>query len=189
MAIRTFLALDLDEPIRRHLAAATGDFPEAGSKIRWVVPENLHVTLKFLGDVGDDDVAAVCKVVSDVAERVEPFDFDVAALCCVPPAGAVRMVWAQVSDPAGRIASLFAQVESALGELGFPRERRAFHAHVTVGRVKFTRNAGALRAAAEGLAGATFGTQHAEGVVVYRSELTGRGPVYTPLARAVLAST
>ena len=73
MAIRTFLALDLDEPIRRALADAAEDFPADGSKIRWVPPENLHVTVKFLGDVADGAVAEVCAAVREAAGGIAPF--------------------------------------------------------------------------------------------------------------------
>ena len=189
MATRTFLALDLDEPIRRRLADAAGQLSQPGDKIRWVAPQNLHVTLKFLGDVGDDNLAGVCQAVRDAAGTVEPFDFDVTGLCCIPPGGAVRMVWAQLADATGRLAVLFARADAALGEIGFARERRAFRPHVTVGRVKFAPNAAALRAAAKDLAPAAFGTQHAGRVAVYRSELTRDGPTYTPLTHAPLAAT
>ncbi|MGB2823375.1 MAG: RNA 2',3'-cyclic phosphodiesterase [Phycisphaerae bacterium] len=184
MAIRTFLALDIDASIRDRLTAAAREFPETGSKVRWVAPENLHVTLKFLGDVPEPDAADVCEAVVGLAGGVEPFDFDVAGLRCVPPAGKVRMVWADVAEPTRQMAAAFEKVESALGELGFPRERRGFHPHVTLGRVKFTRNAADLRAAADRHAGTLFGTQHARGIVVYRSELTPQGAIYTPMAQA-----
>jgi len=182
MAIRTFLALDLEASIRDHLASAVRGLPEADAKIRWVATENLHVTLKFLGDVPDGDVPAVCHAVSELAGRIEPFDFDVSGLRCVPPAGKVRMVWAAARGSADRLATLFREAESALGELGFPRERRGIHPHVTLGRVKLVRDAAALRAAAARYAETLFGTQHASGIVVYRSELTPRGPLYTPMA-------
>jgi 2'-5' RNA ligase len=184
MAIRTFLALDLDASLRDRLAAAARALPEAGSKIRWVAPENLHVTLKFLGDVPETDVADVCNAIGELAGRVEPFDFDVSHLCCIPPGGKVRMVWADVREPTGRMASVFEQAETALSRLGFPRERRGFRPHITLGRVKFTRNAAGLRAAAAQYADTLFGSQHAGEIVVYRSELTPRGSIYTPLARA-----
>jgi len=184
MAIRTFLALDLDAPIRDRLTAAARGLPQVDSRIRWVAPENLHVTLKFLGDVPETDVAEVCNAVVALAGRIEPFDFDVSHLRCIPPAGKVRMVWADVREPTGRMASVFEQAEAALSGLGFPRERRGFRPHVTLGRVKLTRNAAGLRAAAAQYADTLFGSQRAGGVVVYRSELTPRGPIYTPMARA-----
>ena len=183
MAIRTFLALDLDAPIRDRLAAAARGLPQADSRIRWVAPENLHVTLKFLGDVPETDAAEVCNAVVELAGRIEPFDFDIVHLRCVPPGGKVRMIWADVREPSGQMASMFEQAESALSELGFPRERRGFHPHVTLGRVKSIRSPRELREAAERHAQSHFGAERAEEVVVYSSELTPRGPIYAAMAR------
>ena len=184
MSVRTFLALDIDDAAREALTAAGGRFPCDESKIRWVEPVNLHVTLKFLGDVGEPDTDAICRAVAEAAAAVEPFEFGVRGLRCVPGGGKVRMVWACVHEPAGRMAMMFERIESALEPLGFPRERRRFNPHVTLGRVRSTRNAAALREAAGQYAETDFGDQRAQNVVTYTSELTPEGPIYTALARA-----
>lgn len=187
MAIRTFLALDLDAAIRDRLVEAVAEMPQAGAKLRWVARENLHVTVKFLGDVAEPGAAGVCEAVASAARAVRPFDFSVCGLRCVPPGGKVRMVWAEVDEPAGRMAAMFERLESALAELGFARERRGFHPHVTLGRVSFTRAAADLRAAAERWAQSDFGSVSASEIVVYQSDLAPRGPIYTALARVALA--
>jgi 2'-5' RNA ligase len=189
MSVRTFVALDLDDAARGRLAAATAELGQCESKIRWTDEVNLHVTMKFLGDVADGDVAGVCQALADAAGGAEPFEFAVGGLRCVGGGAKVRMVWANVHEPAGRMAGLYEHVESALEPLGFPRERRGFSAHVTVGRVRATRNADALRAAVARYAEADFGTQRADHVVVYASRLTPAGPVYTPRARLVIGGT
>jgi len=186
MAIRTFLALDLDEPIRRGLTDAAKEFPADGSKIRWVAPENLHVTAKFLGDVADGAVAEVCAAVREAAGGIAPFPFDVAGLRCVPPGRKMRMIWADAHDSSGEIIELFGALEGALEPLGFPRERREPRPHITLARIKFTRNADGLNAVARRYAPTTFGTQRAGEVVVYQSQLTPQGAVYTPMARQAL---
>jgi 2'-5' RNA ligase len=183
MSIRTFLALDLDEAVRDGLLAAARDFPEADSKIRWVGRDNLHVTVKFLGDVPDADAAAVCEAVQHAGQAAEPFDFHVRGLRCVPPGRKVRMIWAGVREPTERFERLFEQLESALFDLGFPPEGRKFSPHVTLARVKSTRDAAGLCAAAARHAEADFGRVRAEQITVYASELTPRGPIYTPQAR------
>jgi len=79
MAIRTFLALDLDASVRRAIATAAGQLPVDGSKVRWVALQNLHVTMKFLGDVPDADVMGICRAVEDAAAGLAPVEFDVVA--------------------------------------------------------------------------------------------------------------
>jgi len=186
MAIRTFLALDLDASVRRAIAAAAGRLPVGGSKVRWVEPQNLHVTMKFLGDVADADVMGVCRAVEDAASRLAPVAFDVVGLECIPARGPVKMVWAGVRESAGMLARTFAGLESAMEALGLDVERRAFRAHVTVGRVRYCGDPAGLRRATARLAHKEFGAQDAGEVVVYSSRLTKEGPAYAAMASCKL---
>ena len=186
MSARTFLALDVDEPCRKHLASVCERLGQTDAKVRWVRPRNLHVTLRFLGDVPDSGTADVCAIVAKVAGGIEPFDFDVRRIICVPPAGKLRMFWAGVEDPSGRMARLYDKLNAELACLELHVEHRSFQPHITVGRVKFVGNARSLRCQAEAFADESFGVQHAEEVVIYTSRLTPSGPVYTSIARAEL---
>jgi len=95
----------------------------------------------------------------------------------------VQIIWADVHDPTGRMAAMFQAVEAALEPLGFPPERRDFHPHATLGRVKFARSVADLRAAARRHDRTDFGTQRAEAITVYSSQLTPQGSIYTAIAR------
>jgi len=186
MAIRTFLALELDESIRRAIVAAAQSLPADGAKIRWVEQQNLHITLKFLGDVPDADVMAVCRAAESVSAGLDRPTFDVTGLTCIPPRGPVKMVWAGVRDPARAITAAFDELEAALEPLGFDPEPRAYRPHVTVGRVRYCPRPAALREATAGLAGTEFGTRTASEIVVYSSQLTREGPIYGAMARCSL---
>jgi len=186
MAIRTFLALDLDASVRRAIVAAAGQLPVGGSKVRWVKPQNLHLTMKFLGDVPDVDVMGVCRAVEDAAAGMAPVDFDVVGLECTPARGPVKMIWAGVRESAGMLARTFAGLESAMEALGFDIERRAFRSHVTVGRLRYCGDPAGLRQATARLADERFGAQNAGEVVVYSSQLTKEGPVYAAMVRCKL---
>lgn len=186
MAIRTFLAVALADETRRALAELARQADVGSVKARWTDPENLHVTVKFLGDVPEADVLDVCDAAAEAACRVEPFDFSVRGAACVPPAGRkLRMVWADVDD-GGAMAELARAVEAEMGELGFPPERRPFRAHITMARIRFARDPQPLRDAVGRFAEAEFGSQRAEELVVFQSELTRSGPIYTPMARCPL---
>ncbi|MBN1943073.1 MAG: RNA 2',3'-cyclic phosphodiesterase [Phycisphaerae bacterium] len=186
---RTFIALDGNEAVRRRLIAMRSALQSAvgrGDRVNWVSPENFHVTLKFLGEVADVQLAEVCRVVQAVAAGAKPFDFAVGRLQLIPPAGrSLRMVWADVAGPDGRMAELFERIEQALEPLGFPREHRPFSPHITLARVKYIRDAEALRVAA-GKTPDDNETLYAEHVTVYTSRLLKGGPVYTPAVRAQL---
>lgn len=188
MAIRTFLALDLDTPTRRSIAAAAGQLPVGESKMRWVQPQNLHVTMKYLGDVPDADVMDICRAVEDAAARLAPVEFDVVGLECTPSRGPVKMVWAGVREETGMLARTFAGLESAMEAMGFDVERRAFRPHVTVARVRYCEDPAGLRQATAQLADMEFGTLDCDEVVVYSSQPTKVGPEYAAMARCKLGS-
>lgn len=186
MAIRAFLALDIDEQTRGRLGDPQRRLGQPGSKIKWVAAENLHVTLQFLGGVAAETLTEVCSATERVASRIEPFDFHVRGVICVPPRGRVRMLWAGATEPAGRLVSLYEKLADALAPLGFEKENRPFKPHITLARIKFAPDDTQLRDAAGQYAETQFGTVLAEELVVYSSQLKPDGPVYTPIARAKL---
>jgi len=186
MAIRTFLALDLDASVRRVIATVAGQLPVGESKVRWLEPQNLHVTMKFLGDVPDADVMGICRAVEDAAAGLEPVEFDVVGLECTPARGPVKMVWAGVCESGRTLTNTFAGLESAMEALGFDVERRAFRPHVTVGRFRYCSDPSGMRQAVARLGDEQFGIQSAGEVVVYSSQLTKQGPVYAAMAHCNL---
>ena len=183
MPVRTFVALPLSEEILDNLAGAQRVLAAAGANVRWVARENLHVTVKFLGPVGEDRLGAVCDAAGLVGRQVEPFELEVRGISAVPPSGPLRMVWAGIADPTGRLERLQQAAEDAYAELGFERENRRFRPHLTLGRVKSGKNVARLRSAVSELAEKDFGTTAAEELVVFSSELKPKGPLYSALAR------
>lgn len=184
--MRTFLALDLDEDIVDRLSAMQQRLDDGESHIAWVGRQNLHLTLVFLGDVPDDLLPQVCDIAAAAAGQYQPFGFEIKGITCTPPHGQPRMFWANTIDPAGRLHELQEDLAEGLHGLGLRQEERSFKAHITLARIKQARNPGRLRQAARALAGEEFGIQHVEQVVVYSSQLTPKGSIYTPIARAVL---
>ena len=186
MATRTFLALPLDEIIRRPMVAAQHELDTVGAKVRWTELDQLHVTVKFLGDVEDEDLADVCSMAGEVAGGIEAFDFSVARLICSPPAGYLRMVWVGIEDPTGRMGELHRQLDLAYSGMGYKAEHRGFHAHLTLGRVKSGEKILQLRQAVAAMDAMNFGEQGADELIVYSSDLAREGPVYTVLATVPL---
>jgi 2'-5' RNA ligase len=189
MPVRTFVAIEIDDAARDALMQAIGRVSAGAGDIdvKWAGRENLHITMKFLGAVPDEDLAKVCQAVSDAAAESTPLEFFLPGLVCVPPGGnRVRMVWASVAEPTGQMAALAQRLEAALGPMGFAPEHREFSPHITLGRVKNPRGSGLLRPAVQPFAACAFGRQEAVEVVTFASKLTPRGPIYSPLARAKL---
>jgi 2'-5' RNA ligase len=188
MAVRAFFALDIEEVLRGRLSAVQGRVDCRDAKVNWVPPENLHVTMNFLGDVGDDVMGEVRRAATEAAAGIEPFGFHVRRVICVPPRGQLRMIWAEAADPTGRMEALHDDLAGRLAALGFKEEHRRFKGHITLARVRFARRAAGLRIrqAVEDLPGGDFPDQRAAELVGYGSRLTPDGPVYTRIFGAAL---
>lgn len=175
----------LPDEVRQRLATEIERLRPHATDVAWVAPANLHVTLKFLGQVDESRVAAFADALRAAAARHRPFEVAVRGLGAFPSPGRARVLWAGLQDDAAELAALAESVEAACAGLGAPRETRAFAAHVTLGRVREPRRQPAL---AEALARpADVGRVRIERVSLMRSELSARGARYSELAGAPLA--
>ncbi len=187
MAIRCFIAIEVPEDLQEALGRVQKKLWRAAADVKWAAPETIHLTVKFLGDIGTDAVPQVCDVMSAVAQAARPMDLSLLGLGTFPADGTPRVVWAGLTGETEPLAKLVASLEEGLADAaGFAPEPRPFHPHLTLGRVRSARGADALvRAIAE--AGVVdLGGFSADELVLFMSELTREGPLHTPMARARL---
>lgn len=185
--LRTFIALDLGSEVRRRLVSWQGNLTEAGAKVKWVEPENLHVTLLFLGEVDQRALIGVCRAVQDAARKVPAFGIRVEGVGAFPNARRPRVIWAGVGEGAEDVGALHGALEQSLLELGeYRREDRKFTPHITLGRIKSERCDPALEEVFKKDEVWKAGEVAIQEVHVMSSELTRAGPVYTVLSRAPL---
>lgn len=137
--IRLFVAIATPPGILPSLTAARDCLKESRADVRWEPAEKLHCTLKFLGDTREDLVAPVLESLATIARAIPPFNVVFRDIGCFPDRHNPRIIWAGLQDPAGDLKKLFDDVDNAMSGLGFERERRAFHPHVTLGRVTGSR--------------------------------------------------
>ena len=186
MAYRLFIALDVTPAVQRKLHAAAAALPAGDSKINFVAAENIHLTLHFLGEVADDRLMDVHRAVEAAAGQVGPFELAVTGLRAVPAQGRLRMIWAGVTEPTGRLAALHGLLGDGLYEAGFEADHRRFNPHITLARVGATSEGEAIRQAVAADEGRLFGTCQTDEIVVYSSQLTKKGPIYEAMGRAGL---
>jgi 2'-5' RNA ligase len=188
--LRTFIALDLGKTVRDKAVALQESLARTGSDVKWVEPENLHLTLLFLGEVDDRDVPAVCRAVTECCREQEPFRMSVETIGCFPNLRRPRTVWIGVGEGTQEVVTLHDALETTLLELGcYRREDRQFTPHVTLGRVKH--DGGPLHELAALLtkkADWQAGEVSVREVLVMSSELMPQGPIYSILSRAKLGS-
>ena len=192
--VRLFVAVDLSNDVRktvvdvaRDLAQRLASTPRAGS-IRWVQPENLHLTLSFLGHVDEARAAAVNSVLTESLETAV-FQASISGAGAFPHAGPPRVVWLAVAEGGTQLAALHDEIEARLQPLGFVAEARRYTAHLTLGRVK-AHGGSAGAAIRHVLATTQVATSRwlVDHVTLYESKLSPKGSTYRPVVRTRLAT-
>jgi RNA 2',3'-cyclic 3'-phosphodiesterase len=180
--VRTFIACELAPAVRQPLVKLLRHELPAGREVKWVTEAQLHVTLKFLGELRDTQLKPVCEVIADVSRAVPPFSIRVCGLGCFPGPRNPRVLWAGVEDPTRSCQRWVTLAEPRFTDLGFPPEGRAFTPHLTLGRARSTAGGDVLREALENVrppaTEATLVTQ----VILFESRLAPRGAEYHHLA-------
>lgn len=182
--MRTFVAIDFDEGIRRQLAALQTRLKPKCPKVKWVDPRQIHLTLKFLGEIAEGRVAAISEALGTLARECRPFEVKVEELGCFPPGGGgVDVLWVGLKDPSEQLAKCQAKCEGFIEPLGFPRERRPFSPHLTLARNRDRGNSVKIRSAFSAEPPVVIGRQTVTGVTFYQSTLTPQGPIYKALSK------
>ena len=190
---RAFVAVLLDEQTRRAVAAQIDRLRPLSKAVAWVPPHNLHLTLRFLGDQTEEQLAEVMPALEEAASGVPPFTLSLKGLGAFPGLDHPRTLWVGVSEGVQDVQRLQARVAEALDRRGGSIEARAWQAHVTIGRVtdeKRWRGEGMpeLRSAVMRGAAASFGAMLVASIALMRSDLYTSGARYTGIASVPLAS-
>lgn len=176
--MRTFVALTIQPtgPLKQVIRT----LESLGTSVRAVPSDDLHVTLKFLGETDNNDVVASCRILKDVVNRMPPFTLRLRGLGVFPRIERPNVVWARL-EQAEPLVELVSQFEERFEELGYPREQREFHPHLTLARVK-RQPPQELFDLLESHAEREFGTATITQVEYFQSHLKREGARYAMLA-------
>jgi 2'-5' RNA ligase len=187
--LRLFIALELDDAMRAALKRAQVQLQDeknngrvAKKCVRWVAPQNLHLTLKFLGNSNPSHLPTLQRALTRIAENTLPFQLCARGLGCFPNAHRPNNVWVGLEGDVARAALLVRQIDDACAALGFARDERGFTPHLTLGRVKREVNHAQRAALGEHVARfapETYGEIRARSIALISSNLRPDGPVYT----------
>ena len=181
-SVRAFVAIRLDDATRSALRAQIDRLRAAAPYVAWVPAENLHLTLKFLGNVEANSLEDVTAALEAAVRDSAPFDLEIRGLGAFPAPTRARVVWAGVTAAQEAMVTLAGRIEAALEPVGFPREARPLSPHVTLGRVRAPRKDPRLARLIESGAAVEFGTLRAGAVWLMRSDLSSRGARYSEIA-------
>lgn len=163
----------MQDELRRKVDIRKGD-------VKWVNPENTHLTLKFLGEIKDNQAVEICNITADVAARHRRFNLDVRSVGYFGGRSA-RVLWVGAGENCENLLKLHDDLERQLEKTGWPREGRKFAAHLTLCRIRNSKAGIKLAQASRQYKDFELGTLSADSVTVYQSELTPQGPIYTAL--------
>jgi len=192
--LRVFIALEIPLPIRQAISAQTESLRSTlGQIVRWVPIENMHLTLKFIGDISPANVDMFSQMLTAEAARARsascaPFRMQVGELGSFPTPRRARVIWIGIQAPAA-LDSLQHGIESAAARLGYEPETRPFSPHLTIGRVRQpvnTRDQQRVRAALERTQVGALGAAEISAVHLFKSDLQPTGSIYTRLFSAPL---
>jgi 2'-5' RNA ligase len=177
--LRTFVAVEITKAIRARAEELIDALDGTAADVNWVEPHNLHLTLKFLGEVHQQEIARVCQTMARGAAELAPFELDVRGAGAFPNAARPRTVWLGAGDGTVQMVTLHDRVEAALAKLGYREEHRRFQPHLTIGRVRGT-GAGIaeLGTLLQQQADFAAGRMTVGKVTLFASTLTPDGPVY-----------
>ena len=191
--MRVFTGIELDPAVVRAGAdlidelarRATRQSPQA--RIAWVLPDRLHITVRFIGQTDDATYRRIQAAVSAPID-MPPFAVKIHALGSFPPRGAPRVIWAGIGDDEARLSAVEREITARLSTVGVPPESRPYSPHLTLGRIK---EADGLKATAlfQGLSGIVLGTTTVEAITLFESRVSSKGAVYVPLLKTPLMPT
>ncbi len=177
--MRAFLAVDLDKKLEDGVSRVQKRIMDVNAQLKFVETENLHFTLKFLGEISDNKAEDLTVMIENKIEKYNPFKLSIKGVGFFPHPGYIRVIWMGVEDP-----EAYSQIQMDLDEefmkFGF-RKERSYIPHLTIARVKGAKNKEALISFINEMEDVYIGEMEVDKLVLKESELTPAGPIYTNL--------
>lgn len=183
--IRAFIAIGIDSRLRDGLTAAQHELKKSNARVAWVKPENIHLTLKFLGEIPPKKLKETQDIFPILTQGIHPFAITLTDLGVFPSPQRPQVLWAGLSG-VSELILLAQRIETELAPLGFKKERREFTAHLTLGRVRSPHNRDTLAQKIQDYRLPEGLDQTVDHITLFQSTLTPQGSIYQPLTTAFL---
>lgn len=187
--MRTFIAIELPKETKDTLAKLQERLKAAGADVKWVKPDHIHLTLKFLGEVNDKKLDKIKSVLADVAKENPAFQIEINSAGAFPNLSSPRVIWVGADKGDNETKKIAAELEEKIArEAGIPKEKRPFSSHITLGRVRSNTNREKLTQEIQKI-GDTSPIFSVSKIILFKSTLTPNGPIYEALKEASLKTT
>ncbi len=181
--IRCFIAIELSHEITDILSQIQDELKKTVSGVKWVKPGNIHLTLKFIGNIEEKAVEEIKEILNQIAAQTKPFKLKLSSAGAFPNPDRPRVIWIGMDEENKESSHLANLIEEKLVSLGIEKESRAFHAHLTLARVKFLKDKSSVKNAFVSLE-IPYAEMAASKITLFQSTLTREGSIYTVLHEA-----
>jgi 2'-5' RNA ligase len=184
--MRSFIAIDLNDEVKKAVEELIFTLKAKCGNVKWVKPPNLHLTLKFLGEISEEQLPGIKLALQATAARHPVFHFQIQGSGTFPAGGRPRILWVGIkAQPA--LTQVYHDLEEELSKLDFAREKRDFSPHLTIGRVRSATGLKPVLSEFEHWKDSGFGGVRVDSLVLYKSTLTPTGAVYSSMFKAGLS--
>ncbi len=185
--MRLFIAIELSQAIRDELARIQSHLKYSGADVKWVERGNIHLTLRFLGEVSEEKAEEIKSILDNIAKETKSFELSLKDIGAFPKIEYPRVVWVGLDEGRAESEKLAEKIDDELSKIGYEKESRPFAAHLTIGRVKSQENKDALKKSVSSCV-VRDASCVIEKITLFQSTLTSKGPIYTRLHEIKLGS-
>jgi len=179
--IRAFIAIPLDPKIQHSIEHVQNHLKKTYNDIKWVTPENAHITLKFLGDIDTKQVKSVKEAIANCTQKAKSFTVNLSRLGAFPNSDHPRTIWVGLNDIKQRLSQIVESLDKELGKIGFQSDQKPFHPHITIGRIRFSKSINVLSQSTSNNEIFENCTQIISKITLFQSTLHKEGPIYKSL--------
>ncbi len=185
--LRAFIAVDLTSEIRKELVRLQSELKKSlKGRIAWVEPENIHLTLRFLGQINDKQLEEIKKIVQETAKKIKKFNMDLGVIGAFPDVSNPRIVWVGINFGFNQLNEINAELEDKLETINFAVGEKYFHPHLTIARIKSLEGENILDEITQKIRPKQL-PETVDRLIIFQSELTPQGAKYTELFEAKLS--
>ena len=178
--MRCFIAIELSQETTDVLRRIQDELKQSIHGVKWVKPDNIHLTLKFIGDVEKETLEQIKDIMTQAASQTEPFKIKLSSAGAFPTPERPRVIWIGIEEGKKESADITGSIEEKLIPLGIEKEDRAFHPHLTLARVKFLKDKSSVKNALTSLKVPQI-EMTAEKITLFQSTLSREGAIYSVL--------
>ncbi len=183
--MREFIAIELPGFLKQSLISVKDQLDTGDAKVKWVRPENMHLTIKFLGEIDEEQEKEIAESIENAVSRIQPFNLGIENIGAFPRISNPRVIWAGINKN-DILDGIFEKIEKAAVNVGIPPEKRSFSPHLTLGRVKFMKKGSSLPQKFKDVEFESVEIPVSK-IVLFRSKLTPEGPIYTKVQESYFA--